>query len=346
MFRFNNDYNQGAHPAVMDALIKSKDKSFPGYGDDEVCEAAARAILKYTDGAKARVHFLVGGTQANALVISMALRPIESVLCADSGHIAVHETGAIENTGHKVETLPGIDGKITAQQIDEACFRCENSCTPDHITRPKMVYISQPTELGTMYSKKELSEISRVCKKHNIYLYVDGARLAYALGAENNDVSIADLAHMADVFYIGGTKCGAFFGEAVVIVNDDLKLNFRSYIKQAGGLLAKGWLLGVQFLELFTDDLYLKIGKTAVAQAQRIKNALESRGLKMSVNSPTNQQFVRLTKIQGDFLAKDFFFEKEEVFPNGDVMVRFCTGWSSMEEGVDALVKKIGEMPQ
>ncbi|MBQ5781561.1 MAG: aminotransferase class V-fold PLP-dependent enzyme [Spirochaetaceae bacterium] len=346
MFRFNNDYNQGAHSAVLNGLVKSNDESFPGYGVDEVCDAAAKAILKYTGGVNAQVHFLVGGTQTNALVISMALRSIESVLCAKTGHIAVHETGAIEKTGHKVETLPDVDGKITAEQIDAACTGCENSCTPDHITRPRMVYISQPTELGTMYSKKELSEISKVCKKHNVYLYVDGARLAYSLGAVNNDVTIADLAQLTDVFYIGGTKCGALFGEAVVVVNDELKPHFRSYVKQSGGLLAKGWLLGLQFLELFTNDLYLKIGKTAVEQAIRIKNAFESRGIKMAVDSPTNQQFVKLSKAQAEYLSKDFYFEREEVFSNGDIMVRFCTGWSSAEEGVAALVKKIGEMPQ
>lgn len=285
MLRWNNDYNHGAHPAVLEALAATNDTAYGGYGLDEWCEKGAKRIKACLGGANADIHYLMGGTQANFTVIAAALRPYESVICADSGHIHVHETGAVENTGHKIQALPACDGKITADRIAAEAELYRISGVKEHITEPKLVYLSFPTEFGTLYTKKELEDISAVCREYGMYLFVDGARMAYGLASSANDVTLADLAALCDVFYIGGTKCGALFGEAVVIINDALKGHFRSYIKQNGGMLAKGWLLGLQFAVLFDNGLYFDIARRADEYAMRIKSALDEKGLTCFVPS-------------------------------------------------------------
>ena len=342
MIRFNNDYNRSAHKKVLDAMLNTAPESFGGYGIDPWCEKAEREIKKYLDCDRARVHFLVGGTQANFTVIASALRPYQSVISADTGHIHAHETGAVENTGHKILTLPATDGKITAKQIADEAQLFADSGIKEHITQPKMVYLSYPTELGTVYTLKELEEISAVCKKYSMYLFVDGARMAYGLAA--SDVTAKDLARLCDVFYFGGTKCGAMFGEAVVITNPDLQTDFRSYIKQNGAMLAKGWLLGLQFATLFEDGLYFEITKSAVDLALKIKDAFVKKGIPLFVDSPTNQQFVVLSETQMQTLSKKYVFEYENRVDDTHHCVRFCTGWSTKPEEVDELLKDIEEI--
>ena len=341
MYRFNNDYNRGMHPAILKKLEETNNESYPGYGLDDWCDKAADLIRAELNAPFAHVHFLVGGTQANYTVIANSLRPFESVICADSGHINVHETGAVEHIGHKIEALPSVDGKITAAQVEAAAVSYEKSEVPEHITTPKMVYISFPTEYGTIYSKKELSDLYKVCKKHKLFLFVDGARLGYGLGSPACNLKIKDLANLCDVFYIGGTKCGAAFGEAVVITNDELKLHFRSSIKQNGGMLAKGWLLGIQFATLFENGLYLSETKKATGYALKIKKAFNDAGIKNYIESPTNQQFVVLTHQQSKKLAKNFIFENEGQTKDGKEIVRFCTSWATTEEEVEALIKAV-----
>lgn len=344
MIRFNNDYNRGAHPLILEALQRTNDTSYGGYGTDEVCAAARREIIKYLDCPNAAVHFLVGGTQANFTVIAAALKPYQSVISADSGHINAHETGAVENTGHKIHALPNTDGKISAAQIEAEALLYAESGIKEHITQPKMVYISHPTEYGTLYTKKELEDIRRVCDKYGMYLFLDGARLAYALGAEDTDVDLKTLAALCHVFYCGGTKCGALFGEAVVICEPSLNVDFRSYIKQNGGMLAKGWLLGLQFYTLFKDGLYLEIGKEADRLAMRIKRAFENKGIASYIESFTNQQFVVVDDRQYKSLAENYVFEDEGRTPDGRYIIRFCTGWSSRSQEVDALCADIARL--
>ena len=344
MIRFNNDYNKPAHSAVLKAINDISEESYPGYGLDELCEKAKIEIKKYLNRPEAEVHFLVGGTQTNFIVISSALRSYQSVISASSGHINVHETGAIENTGHKVEAVKEANGKLTAAQVWEVAENYRISGVKEHITEPKMVYISFPTEFGTVYSKKELEEISAVCKEYGLYFFVDGARLSYGLAAEGNDVTIEDLARLADVFYCGGTKCGAMFGEAVVITNKELMTGFRSSMKQNGALLAKGWLLGAQFNALFENGLYFEIAKNAVKYAMKLKTAFKNKGVASYIESPTNQQFVILTKAQMDKLSQKYAFEYEGKYDETSHIVRFCTGWANTESEVDMLIEDIKKL--
>ncbi len=344
MIRFNNDYCHGAHPDVLNALVETNDTAFCGYGLDEMCDAAKTEIKKYLGGADADIHFLVGGTQTNFTVIASALRSYQGVISADSGHIHVHETGAVENVGYKILALPAKDGKITAEQVREVAQGYVDSDVQEHITQPKLVYISFPTEFGTIYSKQELKDISDVCKKYGMYLFVDGARMSYGLAAVGADVTLADLAKYADVFYIGGTKCGAMFGEAVVIVNNALKPDFRSYIKQNGGMLAKGWTLGIQFYTLFKDGLYFEIAKNAIDYATRIKQACLQKSIPMYIDSPTNQLFVVVDKQLAEALSEKYYFENEGVTEDGKKIIRFCTAWSTKPEQVDALIESINKL--
>ena len=344
MIRFNNDYNRSAHPLVLQALAENAGECYPGYGTDELCAKAAAEIKKYLDRPEAAVHFLVGGTQANFTVIAAALRPFQAVISADTGHINAHETGAVENTGHKIHPLKSTDGKISAAQVESEARLYAESGIKEHITQPKMVYISHPTEFGTLYTKQELEELRRVCDKYGMYLFLDGARLAYALGTEDADVDLKTLAKLCDVFYCGGTKCGALFGEAVVICNPLLNADFRSYIKQNGGMLAKGWLLGLQFYTLFKDGLYLELGKEADRQAMRIKRAFAEKGIAPYIDSSTNQQFVVLNDAQYKALAENYVFEDEGKTPDGGLIVRFCTGWSTLPQEVDALCRDIEKL--
>ncbi len=344
MIRWNNDYNHGAHPAILEALQNTNNKSYDGYGLDDYCDAAKAEIQKYLGGAKADIHFMVGGTQVNFTVIAAALRPFESVISANTGHINDHETGAVENTGHKIHALPSNDGKITAEQIAAEAQNFCDSGTKEHITQPRLVYLSFPTEFGTLYSKAELEAIRNVCDHYNLYLMVDGARMGYGLTAPTNDVTLEDLARLADVFYIGGTKCGALFGETVVIINDDLKPHFRSYMKQNGGMLAKGWLLGLQFHTLFKDGLYFEITKKANDDAMKLKQAFIHKNIPFFIESSTNQQFPILTESQMNQLTEKHSVSYIAKVDENHHCVRFCTAWSTFPEDLDILLADIAAL--
>ncbi len=363
MRRFNNDYNCGAHPRILQALATTNAERYPGYGLDAWCERGAQAIRDYAQAPDAAVHFVVGGTQANFLVIAAALRPYQSVLSADTGHINGHETGAVEHVGHKIEALPSTDGKITAVQVEAAARAFETSTVPEHITQPKMVYLSFSTEFGTLYTKHELEDMSSVCRKHGLFLFIDGARMAYGLAAPEADVSLADIARVADAFTVGGTKCGALFGEAVVLTNPALHEGFRSNMKQNGAMLAKGWLLGLQFATLFESNaeagvsaegfanapdepLYLAIARRADDQALRIKTTFEQAGVPLFIDSPTNQQFVVMADEVLEDLAQSYVFEYEQRIDEAHSCVRFCTSWSTRDEDVDALVADVTALAQ
>jgi len=309
-----------------------------GYGEDEYCAAAREAVRRAVGRDDADVHFLVGGTQTNATVIASILRPYQGVLSADRGHINVHETGAIEHTGHKVLALPSQEGKISADEIENAVKGHFAEDGPEHAVQPGMVYLSFPTELGTLYSKRELQDISAVCKRYHLPLFIDGARMGYGLCSPDCDVTLEDIARLTDVFYIGGTKVGALFGEAVVIVNDRLKKDFRYYIKQHGAMLAKGRLLGIQFLTLFTDNLYFKISRHAIDMAMQIKNGLRQRGVELYTESSTNQQFVVIAKDVYERLSKDFLLSPWSETDDGRLVVRICTSWATTEENVNKLL--------
>lgn len=341
MIRFESDYLEGAHPKVLELFNQSNFEQTPGYGQDEYCDRARAVIKRLCNSEDAEVHFLVGGTQANTTVIASVLRPYQGVLCADTGHINVHETGAIEATGHKVLPLQSTDGKISAKQIADAYKAHWNDDSKEHIVQPGMVYISHPTEVGTLYSKEELEEISKVCKKYELPLFLDGARLGYGLTSEKNDLTLSDLAGLCDVFYIGGTKVGAMFGEAVVICNQALKKDFRYSIKQRGGMLAKGRLLGIQFLALLEDGLYFEIAGHANQMARKIRNACEEKGYSFFMESWTNQQFPILPNKTLDKLREDFSFSFWEAVDETHSAVRFCTSWATKEEDVEALIRRL-----
>lgn len=334
MILFNSDYTEGAHPRIMESLMKTNLEQTVGYGEDEYCEAARAAIRKACDAPEADVHFLVGGTQANFTVISSALRSFQGVICADSGHINVHETGAIEATGHKVLALPGTDGKITAKQVKGTYDLHWNDATHEHMVQPKMVYISHPTELGTLYTKAELEALHDVCQECGLYLYLDGARMGYGLMAPGTDVTLADVARCCDVFYIGGTKVGALFGEAVVISNPALKSDFRYCIKQHGGMLAKGRLLGVQFLELFKDGLYYEVSKHAIDMAILLKDGLTKKGYPFFKDSTTNQQFIIVEDTKLEEITKKYGVTYQERYDETRSVIRLCTSWATKEENV------------
>jgi threonine aldolase len=342
--RFECDYAEGAHPAIFESLIHTNFEQTKGYGEDEHCDNARRLIRQLCGDESVDVHFLVGGTQTNITVISSILRPFQGVISADSGHINVHETGAIEATGHKILTLKGENGKITASQIDRLHLDHWEDYNHEHIVQPGMVYISNPTEKGSIYSKQELQEISKVCHSLKMPLFMDGARLGYGLMAEGNDLTLPDIAELCDVFYIGGTKVGALFGEAVVITNDDLKRDFRYIMKQRGAMLAKGRLLGIQFETLFRDGLYFKISKHAVSLALKIRDAFKAAGFDFYCNSPTNQQFPILSDDEYQIMIQKYAFEYWAEVDTSHYACRFCTSWVTREEDVDALIKDIKEL--
>ena len=338
MIRFNCDYLEGCHPAILQKLTETNLEQTVGYGLDPYCEQAAGMIRATFSCLDAAVHFLVGGTQANTTVIAAALRPYEGVLCAETGHINVHETGAIESSGHKCLALPPHNGLITAAQVAAAVAAQGDD---EHIVKPGMVYISMSTELGTLYTLDELKELYRTCQQLGLYLFIDGARLGYALAAPACDITPADIAKYCDVFTVGGTKVGALFGEAVVINHPELNRNFRSMIKQRGGMLAKGRLLGVQFCALMENGLYFSIAEKAVQQALRIREALRSKNIPLFIDSPTNQQFPVFTKAQIAALSQQFDFALwEPVDAERDAM-RICTSWATTDENVDALIAAI-----
>ena len=339
MIRFECDYATGAHPKIMQALVDTNLEECPGYGVDEHCEHA-RALLKDLCRApEADVHFLVGGTQANMTVIAAALRPHQGVISAVTGHINGHETGAVEATGHKVLPLPSEDGKITGAQIDALCKAHFEDPSVEHLVQPGMVYLSHPTEMGTLYTKAELEAIHDAARRWNIPVFLDGARLVFGLAA--GELTLPDLARLCDVFYLGGTKAGALMGEAVVITRDALKRDFRYLIKQHGGMLAKGRLLGVQFEAMLEGGLYEAIGQKAVVQALRLRKAFEAKGFPMLFDSPTNQQFPILPDEALEKLNQKYsscFWAKVD---EGRTAVRFCTGWSTRDEDIQALIDDI-----
>ena len=338
---FHNDYNEMCHPAVMERFLKMQAVAKPGYSEDDCCQQAADLVRKLCKRDDLAVHFLVGGTQTNLTVIAAALRPHQAVIGAESAHIHVHETGSIEATGHKVIALPSVDGKITAEQIEDCVIAHKTSGDREHMAQPKMVYISNPTELGTIYSLAELEAIGEVCKRQGLFLFADGARLGYGLTAEGNDVTLEDLTRLCDVFYIGGTKCGAMFGEAVVIANAAIAEDFRYLIKQRGGMLAKGWLLGLQFQALLEDELYFSISRHANQLADRIRSALKRAGHPLLVEGTTNQIFPILPDALLDKLGQNFTFNEMHRTDDGHRAVRFCTSWASRPEDVDALCREI-----
>jgi len=340
MIHFNNDYLEGCHPKILEALQQSNLEQTCGYGLDPYCDKA-RAILREVCGTPgADVHFLVGGTQTNATAIASILRPYQGVLSASTGHINVHETGAIEHSGHKVLTIPSEDGKISAPQVEQALREHFEDDGPEHLVQPGMLYLTFPTELGTIYSKAELLQLKQVCKDWNLPLYIDGARLGYGLASPKCDLTIKDIAAIADIFYIGGTKQGALFGEALIINDSSLKKDFRYYIKQNGGLLAKGRLLGIQFSTLFTDNLYLEISKKADILAEKISEAFKQKGCRLLVEGHTNQVFPVLSKEQAEKLRRNFNFTLWQKTEDGEI-ARFCTSWATTEENVAALCEAI-----
>lgn len=337
MIYFHNDYSEGCHEQVMKALLQTNMEQTPGYGEDAYCARAAKKIRSLCGREDAAVHFLVGGTQTNLTVIAAALRPHQGVLCASSGHIHVHETGAVEATGHKVLELPSSNGKVTAEQVEQAVLAHRADSSFEHIVQPKMVYISNPTELGTLYSLRELEDLSDTCHRLGLYLFLDGARLGYGLAAKGNDVTLPDLARLCDVFYIGGTKVGALFGEAVVITNPVIGEDFRYLIKQRGGMLAKGRLLGVQFDALFTDDLYFRISSHADKLADQLRAVLAELGYPLFVEGVTNQVFPILPDSVLEELGKEFTFVEQQRMDANHRAVRFCTSWATRQENMDAL---------
>lgn len=341
---FTSDYMEGAHPALMDALMKTNALSTQGYGDDAFTHNASSKILKACGIEEGKVYFLAGGTQTNAVVIDSVLKGYEGVIAADSGHVGVHEAGAIEFTGHKVLTIQGNQGKISAEQIRNYMRDYYADANYEHMVKPGMVYISQPTEYGSLYSLKELEEIHVVCNEYEIALYVDGARLAYALSCPKNDVTLKDLGRLCDVFYIGGTKCGALFGEAVVLPHPEIVPHFFSSIKQHGALLAKGRVLGVQFDALFTDGLYERIGEPAITAAMRIKEALLAKGYAMPIDSPTNQIFFVIDNETMKKLGEKVEYGFMEKVDDTHCMIRFATAWSTGTEKTEALLKVIEEV--
>ena len=337
MIYFNNDYSEGCHPKVLARLIETNLTQTLGYGEDEYCAAAAAKIRDKCGRQDIAVHFLVGGTQANLTVIDAALRPHQGALGADTAHINVHETGAVEATGHKVLGLPHQDGKITAAQVAEAVHAHRTNGATEHTVQPKLVYISNPTELGTLYTLSELEALSEVCRELGLYLFVDGARLGYGLEAKGNDVTLPDLARLCDVFYIGGTKVGALFGEAVVIMNPAINEDFRYLIKQHGGMLAKGRLLGVQFDALMEDDLYFKIAAQADRLADKLRDHMKQLSIPFLVESTTNQLFPILPDEILNKLSEKYVFSEQERVDKTHRAVRFCTSWATKEENIDAL---------
>ena len=342
MIRFNCDYSEGAHPKVLERLVQTNMEQTPGYGEDEHCRRAAQLIRKECGRQDVDVHFMTGGTQTNLTVISAALRPHQGVISADTGHVNVHESGAIEATGHKVLAQANYpEGKLTAQIVRQVVESHYNDETQVHMVQPKMVYISHPTELGTLYAKAELEELAQVCREKSLYLFLDGARLGYGLTAPGTDVTMADVARLCDVFYIGGTKVGALFGEALVVANPSLKEDFLYLIKQKGAMLAKGRLLGVQFEAMFEDGLYYEMGKAANQAAAVIRRACQEKGFPFLCDSPTNQQFPILPDEALPKLAENYAFANFGKTDEGHTAVRFCASWATPLEDAQALAKDL-----
>lgn len=337
MISFRCDYEEGACPEVLEALVKTNRVSTPGYGDDAYTGAAVEAIRRKAACPGAEVYFVMGGTPANAMVIAHALRPYEAAISADSGHINGHETGAVEATGHKVLTRPNVNGKLTPEAVREVAAEYID----EHVVKPALVYISQPTELGTLYTLAELKALRAVCDEYGLLLYCDGARLASALTAQDNDAELPDLAQLCDAFYIGGTKCGALFGEAVVFSNAALGENFAYTRKQRGNLLAKGRLLGVQFGALMREGVYEKYGAHQNAMADKLRAGFAAKGLPMLAQTTTNQLFPVLENAQIERLSQRFAFHTWGKVDDSHTAIRLVTSWATQERDVDALLASL-----
>ena len=339
MLDFSSDYNVGAHPCVIKRLVETNEGTSGTYGFDEYSESARKKIREACGKPEARVHLLSGGTQTNATVLAAILAPYEGVISATTGHIDGHEAGAVELTGHKVLTIPSHYGKILASDLRARFLQYESDESREHTVKPGAVYLSQPTEYGTVYSLSELKEISAVAKEYGARLFIDGARLGYALTAEGADATLADIAALSDVFYIGGTKVGALFGEAVVITNPDICPHFFTTVKSHGALLAKGRVLGVQFDTLFTDGLYFEIAESAIRTAMKLKAGLTSLGYHLHIDSPSNQQFVVVDEKLLATLRKHVIFNVWEKTPLGDTVIRLVTSFATRDEDVDELLE-------
>lgn len=339
MLSFENDYNNGAHPLVLKALADTNLIRQPGYGNDDFCRSAADKIRAACGCPEAEVYFISGGTQTNQVVISSLLRSYEGVLSAVSGHVNGHEAGAIEYSGHKVLALPQHEGKIDSAELEAWIKSFYADESHEHMVFPGMVYLSHPTEYGTLYSKAELERISRVCRSHDLPLFLDGARLGYGLMSRETDLRLEDIARLCDVFYIGGTKVGALCGEALVFTHNNAPAHFPTLIKQRGAMLAKGRLLGVQFDALFTDGLYFAIGSHAIEKAERLKQMFRQRGYDFYIQSPTNQQFVILPDEKAEELRQHVRFTVWEKTDERHTVARFCTSWATTDEELDQLEK-------
>ena len=337
--KFNCDYMEGVHPRILERLVETNLEQTAGYGNDPYCVSAKKKILEACQSPDGEVHFLVGGTQTNATVIAALLHMYDGVLAAETGHVNVHEAGAIEYTGHKVLTLPQKDGKISAESVENYLKWFYADENHEHMVQPGMVYLTHPTEYGTLYTAEELKAIHGICQRYAIPLYVDGARLGYALAARETDVTLPVLAQNCDIFYIGGTKVGAFCGEAVVIPKKGLIPKFFTTIKQHGALLAKGRLIGIQFDTLFTDGLYQEISAHAIRMAEKLKKALMEKGYTMYLDSPTNQQFVLLDNKKKKELLEQVDFDFFENYDSEHTVMRFVTSWATREEDVDRLIE-------
>ncbi|MDE7249217.1 MAG: low specificity L-threonine aldolase [Lachnospiraceae bacterium] len=341
MISFENDYTTGAHPKLLERLLKTNLEALSGYGSDPYCESACQKIRTACSCPDADILFLTGGTQTNSIIISSLLKEYEGVLSAQTGHVNTHEAGAIESTGHKVLSLPHLDGKIQSNLLEQYLQQFYQDANHEHMVFPGMLYISHPTEYGTLYSKKELTDLYRICQYYQIPLFIDGARLGYGLMSRDTDVTLPDLAALCDVFYIGGTKVGALCGEAVVFPKHNMPEHFLTMVKRRGALLAKGRLLGIQFDALFTNNLYFEISRHAIDMAQQLKDIFKENKIPFYLESPTNQQFVILENDQMEELQKNIRFSFWEKIDENHTVVRFVTSWSTTQEDLSVLAQAL-----
>ena len=338
MLAFECDYLEGAHEKILQRLVETNYEKAPGYGNDSYCESAKAKIKEACGCSGADVYFLTGGTQTNAIVIDTMLQKYEGVVAARTGHVNVHEAGAIEYTGHKVLTVPSHEGKMRADELQDMLDGFWQDVTHEHMVFPGLVYLSYPTEYGTLYTKKELTDIAQVCHRFHIPLYLDGARLGYGLMSKSADLTLPEIAEICDVFYIGGTKVGALCGEAVVFTKNNTPKHFLTMVKQHGAMLAKGRLLGIQFDTLFTDNLYFTVSAHAIEMAEKLKEGIKREGYTFYLDSPTNQQFVILTMKQIGELQKQVSFDLWDKLDEEHQVVRFATSWATKERDVEALL--------
>ncbi|MET3634895.1 threonine aldolase family protein [Streptococcus porcorum] len=337
MLHFENDYNEGCHPKLLEALVKSNEENLSGYGTDSYTQSAIEKIREACQLDEAEVVFLTGGTQTNQVAIASLLQSYEGVIAAETGHIALHEAGAIEYTGHKVLTIPHQDGKLSAQAVADYLETFYADGNHSHMVYPGMVYISHPTEYGTLYNQQELEDLSRICHDYQIPLFLDGARLGYGLAAKETDLDLPTIARLCSAFYIGGTKMGALAGEALVFTKKNMPKHFMTIVKQHGALLAKGRLYGIQFDQFFTDNLYMEIGQKALALAEELKAILKEKGYRFYLESPTNQQFIIVENSQLDSLSQKIAYSFWEKYDDKHTVIRLATSWSTTDDDIKAL---------